>query len=167
MTRLQFSYVSQMQWPLAYLHRPSCLCPQSTGSWSAGCSLVSCSGLVSVEGGKEAEEVVWSYVALWRAGFASQFPWQPLSYSIELWDGLCIWKQFPVVFQALSLFPFSCSFTVSSPSSSTVSVFWKAAAALHLQLAAALLNRNSICIWIGALVPCLNSPELQVWSWSQ
>lgn len=49
-----------------------------------------------------------SYVALWRAGFASLFPWQQLSYSIQPWDGLCIWKQFPVVSQALSLFSFSC-----------------------------------------------------------
>lgn len=52
----------------------------------------------------------WSYVALWRAGFASLFPWQRLSYSIQPWDGLCIWKQFPVVSQALSLFSFSCCF---------------------------------------------------------
>lgn len=70
------------------------------GSWAGGVTLVSCPGQVSIDkGGGEG----LSYVALWRSGFASLFLWQPFSYSIHPWDGLCIWKQFPVVFQALFL----------------------------------------------------------------
>lgn len=83
------------------VHRkPTCRLQSGFLSWLGVCR----GGRVGVEGGG-----VWSYVALWRAGFASLFPWQRLSYSIQPWDGLCIWKQFPVVFQALSLFSFSCA----------------------------------------------------------
>lgn len=80
---------------------------ESTGSEPAGYRLASCPGLVSVE--EEGRRRGWSNIALWRAGFASLFPWQRLSYSIQPWDGLCIYKQFPVVFQALLLFSFSCT----------------------------------------------------------
>lgn len=130
---------------------------QVTGRGPAGYSLASCPGLVSgKEEGRSGGGVGgWSYIALWRAGFASLFPWQRLSYSIQPWDGLCIWKQFPVVSQALSLF--SSTALSSSLSSSTVSLFLRAAALhLHLLLYFLASTSNIISIWIRAEV-CLCS----------
>lgn len=62
--------------------------------------------------------------ALWGDGFALQFPWQLLFYSIQaVWDSLCIWKHFSVSQPAsLSLDHSACTlFTALSMSTYTSS----------------------------------------------
>lgn len=120
----------------------------AAGSRAAGWSPASCPGSVSVEEeGRSGGGC--SYVALWRAGFASLFPWRRLSYSIQLWDGLCIWKHFPAASQWPSVSPPATS-SSSSSSQSTVCVGFRSST----------FRITHLHIWIRVEIPTTTCPYL-------
>lgn len=126
-------HVSQINCSLVYLHHPSCLCVGlQEAELQVGLQLPVLA-LSEEEGGRSGGGC--SYIALWRAGFASLFPWQRLSYSIQLWDSLCIWKRFPVVSQWPSVSSSAGSLLPPPPPPPLLSAdALKAALHLHFQI---------------------------------
>lgn len=125
-------HVSQINCSLVYLHHPSCLCVGlQEAELQVGLQLPVLA-LSEEEGGRSGGGC--SYIALWRAGFASLFPWQRLSYSIQLWDSLCIWKRFPVVSQWPSVSSSAGSLLPPPPPPLLSADALKAALHLHFQI---------------------------------